>query len=168
MILIPLAPLPPLGPLPPLPPLPALAPLPVPFEPETPPLKLTDWFPLSVWPVHAGKYEIGEQDERPVLYPCGKYLWDGREWADKLPPGASAWRGVDRGRWVNYLEASPKQSGWYRMRHPKGEKSAPSYYAAEGNGMRTGWYWMDTAGELKAYACHPRWAAEWWHDGAEA
>lgn len=151
-------------------PLPPLTTLPLPFEPEAQPLKLTPWFPLSTNPVHAGNYELAS-DAAPAFPLLGRYLWDGREWADRLPPTASSWRGVDRGRWVNTQDAQPAQSGWYRMRWPRGEAVAQSYYSTASNDhcidMPVGWWYADTDGELLPYKhTGPKWQAEWWHDGA--
>jgi hypothetical protein len=155
-----------------LPPLPEPGPLFTPGAlPEPPPLKRTEWFPLSISPVHCGKYEVGASMDNGYDIVLGDYLYDGREWADKLPPNANAWRGLCRGHWVNIRTANPARSGWYRMRYPKGEKSAPSYYVnADGDrlvGQAPGWYYAHpTSGEMLRYAMHPNWSAEWWHDGA--
>lgn len=163
-----LPPLPPLSALPPLPPLPVLgASLPLPFEPDAPKepvLLLTQWYPLSINPVHAGKYELGVEFAGGMDAVLDLYLWDGREWADKLPHEANMWRGVDKGKWIDVrADRKPAHSGWHRMRWPRGEKSAPSFYDVEQGGF---WCYADPQGELRRYAAGPKWAAEWWHDGA--
>lgn len=87
--------------LPPLPVVPKLPALPLPFEPEYSP-----WFPMSKNPWQHGDYEIKVEDRTivPGVNRFGvalserierkRYLWDGLEWADKLPAGAIAWRGL--------------------------------------------------------------------------
>lgn len=84
--------------LPPLPSLPALPKLALPFEPEYSP-----WFPMAKNPWQHGDYEIkigtwalnahGAVVSADVV-DRKRYLWDGLEWADKLPAGAIAWRGL--------------------------------------------------------------------------
>lgn len=182
--------LPPLPVLPALPPLPALAPLPplvvasaieqdpylagitakletlpLPFEPE---FKRSAWFPLSTSPTRAGNYELRTDEGVIPTF----YLWDGREWADKLPDASTDWRGWDRSRWVNTKDEHPKRSGWYPMRWPKNDNKAQSFYehpeAAHGD-MRDGWYYAHPqTGELLPYRHNGiKWEAEWLDDGSE-
>ena len=169
--------LPPLPALPVLPAMPALPPLtaldttgqtrsdaltlPLPFEPAPVPLKRTEWFPLTVSPFHAGKYELGIGLADHVIVTPDFWLWDGREWADKLPDSVSLWRGWDRSRWVNVREENPPLPGWYPMRFPRADKKAPSFW----DGVR----WMyahPQTGEMLPYAAGAKWQAEWFHDGA--
>lgn len=124
--------------------------------------KRTVWFPLTITPFHAGKYEVGfETDAGTAAAHPDRYLWDGREWADKLPSHATGWRGWDRSRWVAHRSENPPLPGWYPMRFPRADKKAPSYW--------DGVQWMyanPTTGEMLAYAAGPKWQAEWFHDGA--
>lgn len=144
--------------------------LPLPFEPApvVEEYKRTEWFPLAITPFHAGNYEVNAiTDVRGPLNTLGvvdvvhRVLWDGREWADKLPRHATCWRGWDRSRWVAHRAENPPLPGWYPMRFPRADKKAPSYW--------DGVQWMyanPTTGEMLAYAAGPKWQAEWFHDGA--
>lgn len=78
--------------LPLLPVLPALPPL-----PELPSFhQHSPWFPLDRAPWEHGRYQIkiDSTEQLQGHIAAGLYLWDGREWADKLPKGSIAWRGL--------------------------------------------------------------------------
>lgn len=61
--------------------------------PETPPVeepKLTEWFPLSVAPVHEGSYQVN--DDKNPTWPFPTYAtWDGQKWSDT---SIAQWRGL--------------------------------------------------------------------------
>lgn len=182
--------LPPPLPLPDLPPplpLPVIEvmqiPLPLPL-PE-PDVKVTDWFPMTINPVHCGEYEVFvatmPSNEPNYNRPAERYFWDGREWADKIPKHVVGWRGVSRARWVNIREANPTRSGWYDTRWPKGEKKARLYWVAKdytthdnpaaqvADVLMQGWHYANPkTGELTPFVhTNDKWVIEWMHDGAE-
>jgi hypothetical protein len=69
--------------------------------------EMTDWFPVTTFPVHKGAYEVADDSMKKICFS----KWDGYKWCLVMPSVTSAMAQRDRS-WTMYTASGIKWRGF--------------------------------------------------------